>query len=377
MTSLVPGRSSRVVALVVVLLLAAASGFWAGRVTLRPAATASELPAGDVVVTVSEQSVGRSLNLNVTVTQPRTALAANALSGVVTSVGNAGAVNVGDVLYSVAAIPVRAVQGTMPFYRPLQEGASGADVRQLEGALVALGLLGTADAAFDGRTRAAVQAWQGKLGLERTGTVALGELVAVPTLPAGLLLDETVLRLGVPLNGGEQVVFGSAGDPEFALVLSEQQARLIPMGSSASMTYRGQQWTGVVTGVEDSEIGQVRLPLTAPAGGPVCGADCGLVAPGSDVSILAQVSVVAPATGPAVPVAALRTQPDGSARVLVVNDAGVRSERTVTVLGSQDGVAVVEGVALGERVQVLAGGATEAGTAGAAPRPAPAASPSK
>ena len=35
---MVPGRWSRVVALVVVLLLAAASGFSAGRVTLRPAA---------------------------------------------------------------------------------------------------------------------------------------------------------------------------------------------------------------------------------------------------------------------------------------------------------------------------------------------------
>ena len=64
--------------------------------------------------------------------------------------------------------------------------------------------------------------------------------------------------------------------------------------------------------------------------------------------------MVPPVTGPVVPVSALRTQPDGAARVTVVRD-GVQEERTVIVRGSADGLAVVDGVDAGETVRVLNG----------------------
>lgn len=110
----------------------------------------------------------------------------------------------------------------------------------------------------------------------------------------------------------------------------------------------------MVTGSEQTANAETRLHLRAPDGGPVCGADCGVVAAGTDVFILSKVAVTKPAFGPAVPVAAILTGVDGVARVTVVDAAGSRSERAVGVLGSQDGVAIVEGVAVGERVQVLA-----------------------
>ena len=51
---------------------------------------------------------------------------------------------------------------------------------------------------------------------------------------------------------------------------------------------------------------------------------------------------------------ALRTQPGGAVVVTVVQD-GVEEERTVTVRGSADGLAVVDGVDAGETVRVLNG----------------------
>jgi len=82
---------------------------------------------------------------------------------------------------------------------------------------------------------------------------------------------------------------------------------------------------------------------------------------------------VPPVSGPGVPVAAVSTQADGTTTVVVVDQAGARTPRTVKVRGSQDGVAVVDGVNVGDHVQVFAatpGGATPAS-------PAPTATPSR
>ena len=86
----------------------------------------------------------------------------------------------------------------------------------------------------------------------------------------------------------------------------------------------------------------------------VCGEDCDTLPADATTSLLSQVSVVPPVSGPVVPVSALRTQPDGAATVTVVRD-GAAEDRTVTVLGSADGLAVVDGVDAGEQVRVLNG----------------------
>lgn len=57
-------------------------------VTMQPPAVATDLPDAEVLVDVTEQTLGRQLNSNVTVSQPRRVLAANALTGVVTSVSD-------------------------------------------------------------------------------------------------------------------------------------------------------------------------------------------------------------------------------------------------------------------------------------------------
>lgn len=107
-------------ALVVLLLMAGAAGavWWASRATLASPLppTLSAPPAESQVVWAqgSEGSVGRSLPLSTTLRQPALPVAQNGLAGVVTSVAP-GEVDEGDVVYVVGDVPVRVVQGEVPF----------------------------------------------------------------------------------------------------------------------------------------------------------------------------------------------------------------------------------------------------------------------
>ncbi|MGO3796928.1 MAG: peptidoglycan-binding protein [Pauljensenia sp.] len=339
--------------LAVVVMLSVA--FWAGRV-VAVGGSAEEAQSDQLVtVTVSEQEIGRAFTLNVTVTQDQVPLAANLLTGVVTTVSDAAEFHQGDALYAVAGTPVRVVKGSTPFYRDLVVGERGIDVAQLEQALVDLGYLGTADEVFDSWTESAVKAWQKDLGTTQSGQVALGELVAVEDLPASLFVDSTVARPGLVLQGDEDVVSQAAGSPSFALEVNEAQARAIPSTSSVEVTYEDQVWPAVISGFQrDDAQGSVNLTLTSPDGGVVCGGECAVLPRTEKSYLAAKVQVVAPQKGPAVPVAALRTQPDGTVSVSVVGADGTVSDREVTVLASLDGLAVVTGVSAGEVVQVFA-----------------------
>lgn len=84
------------------------------------------------------------------------------------------------VLYSVDEIPVRAMHGTVPLWRTLEQGMRGADVTQLKDNLRAFGYqVGDGDR-FDAGTRTAVTRWQKDRGRERTGTLGASDIVFVP-----------------------------------------------------------------------------------------------------------------------------------------------------------------------------------------------------
>ena len=104
-------------------------------------------------------------------------------NGTVTWLPRSGAVvGVGQTLYEVDGRPVIAVAGSRPFWRELRSGMTdGPDVQQLEQALVDLGYGAkvTVDTHFTSATAAAVRAWQKALGLERTGAIQLGDIVAI------------------------------------------------------------------------------------------------------------------------------------------------------------------------------------------------------
>ena len=99
--------------------------------------------------------------------------------GTVTWLPDSGAVLTrGQPLLKVDELPLVLLQGALPAYRTLAEGAVGADVAQLEDNLTALGYAGiTVDQTFGPDTTAAVTAWQRDLGLPQTGQVDPGRIV--------------------------------------------------------------------------------------------------------------------------------------------------------------------------------------------------------
>lgn len=337
-------------------LLVGAGCFWAGRVVTREPSSTSTVAAESMDVTVATSSVGRSLTYNVTVTQARVPVAANLLTGVVTAVRRADSYANGDTVYAVDNRPVRVISGDTPFYRDLAAGDSGPDVAELNTALAAMGYsAGTADV-FTAATRAGVMAWQRSLGIEQTGTLVRGEIVAVASLPRPLFLDDESLRPGMVLAGGEQLISTASGDPSFSLDLNSQQAQGVPTDATVTITYKDATWSAIITAQglkQDATTGATvtSMTLAAPDGGVVCADSCDLLPASENLYIPATIEVVPSVSGPAVPVTALSSQPDGTTTVTLVS-GGTTTQQTVTVMASVDGIAIVKGLTDGDVVRV-------------------------
>jgi len=107
-------------------------------------------------------------------------------AGTVTWLPSEGAViRRGGVLMRVDTAPTVLMYGTTPVWRDMRRGDRGADVRQLQRNLAALGHDPDGDMAADGEfgwaTAAAVRRWQEAMGLARTGTVTRGQVVFLPS----------------------------------------------------------------------------------------------------------------------------------------------------------------------------------------------------
>lgn len=129
--------------------------------------------------------------------------------GVLTAAPAAGStVTRGQSLYEVDGHPVRLLYGERPAWRALEVGiAKGPDVRQLEQNLVALGHFhSTPDTRFRAQTAAAVRRWQARLGVPRTGRLALG---AVVFAPGPVRVTGTPTPVGGRLGGGPVVAASS------------------------------------------------------------------------------------------------------------------------------------------------------------------------
>ncbi|MFZ7086642.1 peptidoglycan-binding protein [Curtobacterium sp. RRHDQ10] len=101
-------------------------------------------------------------------------------------------------LYRVDDVPVRAMHGTVPLFRPLVRGLHGPDVRQLNENLSALGYAVAVDDRFGTRTEAAVRRYQRDRGLTVDGTVDGRTVAFVDGDVRVAALDG---RLGTPADG--------------------------------------------------------------------------------------------------------------------------------------------------------------------------------
>lgn len=205
-----PGRRRRrVIALCVTVALAAGG---AALAALRPwehagpeAAEAGE-PKPTVAVAretlVDETSVPGRLDYG-----PDSPLAVPGL-GMITWMAAEGAnVGRGDPLLRVNEIPVLAMFGSVPMFRPLTTETVGRDVKQLETNLRDLGYGGfTVDEEFTDRTAEAVERWQLSLGMPGTGVVMPGQIIFVP---GPIRVTRQLVRPGGMMTGTDALSYTS------------------------------------------------------------------------------------------------------------------------------------------------------------------------
>lgn len=325
------------------------AGWWAAQSTVTgPNSEPAQQPS-TVTAVVAEATVGRALDLSVTVEQPTQVLAVNLLPGVVTGTAALdGPVTVGTTLYSVAGVPVRVVPGDVPFYRDLEAGTAGPDVTQLQAALRALGFTDRAPTGrFDVATMTAVRTWQDNLGQPRNGRVALGELVAAPALPTQVRLGDDI-QVGALLTSGEEAVLATTGERIFTLVLDRVQARAVPTTAAIEATWQQNTWQATIASSSINEEGYTVLTLTGPDGAAVCADQCNTLPPDPQLTLPSRVVIEPPVSGPGVPAAAIRTTAEGHSYVVL--DDG--TEHDVQVLGSSRGVVVIDGISNGDTVRL-------------------------
>jgi peptidoglycan hydrolase-like protein with peptidoglycan-binding domain len=142
--------------------------------------------------------------------------------------------------------PVVLITGSIPLYRVLADGVTGADVKEFEESLRAFGYRGfPVDTRFTAATATAVKKWQKKLGLEETGTVDVNQVVVA----AGeLRVTEHKAAPGAEANGPVLTHTGTTRVVTVPLEVSRQH--LVSVGLSATVTLPdGRSVTGTVASI--------------------------------------------------------------------------------------------------------------------------------
>jgi peptidoglycan hydrolase-like protein with peptidoglycan-binding domain len=153
-----------------------------------------------------------------------------------------GVVQLGDVIFipeaadvlSVAVEVGQTVNPGQPIVTVTSgEPMEGADVRQLEEALVALGYDDPAvDGIWDDGTKQAVLAWQADTGLEADGVVDLGEVVF---LPATVRVNDILASVGTGVSPGMPVLAISSADQFVTFDLPAGDQGLVVVGQEVNI----------------------------------------------------------------------------------------------------------------------------------------------
>ncbi|MFJ4622422.1 efflux RND transporter periplasmic adaptor subunit [Streptomyces sp. NPDC088812] len=175
-------------------------------------------------------------------------------SGTLTHLPSVGEViRQGDVLYRVDGKPVFLLKGSVPLYRELSRGLEGADVRQLNAALVALGYAEKSEIDpdsdyFSRQTRWALMELQDDLGLEETGRLALGDAVFLST-------DEIRVTKVDGVRGGravpgQAVLSASSTGRQVTVALNASRQSQVAVGDEVTITLpNGKTTAGTVSSV--------------------------------------------------------------------------------------------------------------------------------
>jgi hypothetical protein len=251
-------RAALVVIMVVAIVAAAiaVAGVWKGT-TAPGAGGAGAFKTSTAPVT--RRTLVSQTQVNATLEDAGSYTIVNQASGTVTSLPMVGkTVRQGGVLYQVSGSPVVLLYGNVPDYRDMSEGLTGADVREFNSALIALGYTTRADVLeprlgmgyFSAATAAAWEAYQTALGVTvPSAKVTLGQVVFLPTA-AKISTWESAITPGVSAAPGVPLMTATSDVPVVTIALDTSQQAEVKAGDMVSVTLpRGNTTPGVVTSV--------------------------------------------------------------------------------------------------------------------------------
>jgi hypothetical protein len=162
----------------------------------------------------------------------------------------------GQTIYQVSGVPVVLLYGNVPAYRDLSEGMTGADVTELNTALVKLGYATAADLGprsgwnyFSSETAYALELLQTHLGLTVTGTLPLGQAVFLPGAIQVTALGTGAVP-GAAATAGSTVLTGSSLTPVVTMDLDASMQTQVAVGNKVSVTLPdGSVTPGVISSI--------------------------------------------------------------------------------------------------------------------------------
>jgi peptidoglycan hydrolase-like protein with peptidoglycan-binding domain len=348
----------RTVVVVLVAVVVAAGGVVFALVGLdRPAAPAAARPLPTVPVTRGD--------LSTSVRQPGDLGYAGSyqliaqLSGTVTAVPVSGqVVDRGQRVLAVDQRPVVLFFGDVPLYRPLADGATGADVSVLEQNLSALGYGGfTVDSTFTAGTASAVRHWQKALDLPETGVVDAGAAVVAP---AAVRIESVTPVVGEVLDRGSVVATATGTGHGVRVELDRRYRALAVVGGAVRISlFGGTAVDGQVTaiGTTATEAPDNGQQQTSNQQQQTIGVDIAVTSPESALGGVFEGPVTVEFPGESrqdvltVPIEALTLDAGGGYAVVVVVGGRRRTVPVTTGLVTSSRVEVT-GVAEGMRVEV-------------------------
>lgn len=281
----------------------------------------------------------------------------------------------GQPVYALDQRPVPLMFGSVPFYRALEPGSEGADVRQLEENLLALGFT-TADElrvddTYTSTTARVLTRWQHASGVDETGSLAAGDAVVAP---GALRVGAVEPLVGQRTEPGRAVLAGTGTGHSVRVDVPVEQRSFVREGQTVSILLPGSRTVpgrveavGTAADPVPSGTGD-GAPSANRAGTSGCqGATCGgqvtveIAVTASEAELGGLTEGSASVTFAAdtrrdvlsVPVEALTASPEGGFLVTVVDASGPRSVPVRTGLFTSGRVEVSgPGIDVGIRVQV-------------------------
>lgn len=140
----------------------------------------------------------------------------------------------GKSIYKLDNKPVVLLYGKLPTYRALTVGDTGADVKQFERNLSALGYDGfTVDNEYTSSTASAVRDWQEDLGLSETGTVELGRVYYAREQ---IRVDTQKVAMGNVAGPGTPVLTYTGNSKVISVELPYDYRQLAKKGAAVTVT---------------------------------------------------------------------------------------------------------------------------------------------